>query len=315
MTGSCSSPTRDASTGPRRTSCPTPGATPAASTSRTCSAFQPDETIAQVLDLRDYNVAPYLVLATRQGLVKKTRLTEYDSPRTGGVIAINLREDDELISAQLVGDDDDLIMVSRKGQSVRFHAKNESLRPMGRATSGVIGMRFRAGDELLAMDAVRAGADLVTFTDGGFWKRTSLDEWTPKGRGGLGVVAMKLPEHRGVLVGALVVVEGDEVLAMTAGGGVIRTTVTETELQRRGRDTMGVRLDRAQGRRRGRRRRTQRGGRSGGRRDQRMPTRRRCQRSTTDGDVGDAGPVVPAGNTDPDGDDAPDGGNDEGTER
>ena len=205
-------------------------------------AFQPDETIAQVLDLRDYGVAPYLVLATRQGLVKKTRLTEYDSPRTGGVIAINLREDDELISAQLVGDDDDLIMVSRKGQSVRFHAKNESLRPMGRATSGVIGMRFRAGDELLAMDAVRPGADLVTFTDGGFWKRTSLDEWTPKGRGGIGVVAMKLPEHRGVLVGALVVVEGDEVLAMTAGGGVIRTTVTETELQRRGRDTMGVRL-------------------------------------------------------------------------
>ena len=113
---------------------------------------------------------------------------------------------------------------------------------MGRATSGVIGMRFRAGDELLAMDAVRPGADLVTFTDGGFWKRTSLDEWTPKGRGGIGVVAMKLPEHRGVLVGALVVVEGDEVLAMTAGGGVIRTTVTETELQRRGRDTMGVRL-------------------------------------------------------------------------
>ena len=120
-------------------------------------AFQPDETIAQVLDLRDYDVAPYLVLATRHGLVKKTRLTEYDSPRTGGVIAINLRDDDELIAAQLVGDDDDLIMVSRKGQSVRFHADDESLRPMGRATRGVIGMRFRGGDELLAMDVVRAG--------------------------------------------------------------------------------------------------------------------------------------------------------------
>jgi DNA gyrase subunit A len=103
-------------------------------------------------------------------------------------------------------------------------------------------MRFRAEDELLAMNVVRPGADLVTFTDGGFWKRTSLDEWTPKGRGGLGVVAMKLPEHRGVLVGALVVDEGDEVLAMTAAGGVIRTRVTESELQRRGRDTMGVRL-------------------------------------------------------------------------
>jgi DNA gyrase subunit A len=205
-------------------------------------AFQPDETIAQVLDLRDYSVAPYLVLATRQGLAKKTRLTEYDSNRSGGIVAINLREDDELISAQLVADTDDVIVVSRKGQSVRFHASDESLRPMGRATSGVIGMRFRSGDELLAMNVVRPGADLVTFTDGGFWKRTSLDEWTPKGRGGLGVVAMKLPEHRGSLVGALVVDEGDEVLAMTAAGGVIRTRVTETELQRRGRDTMGVRL-------------------------------------------------------------------------
>ena len=246
--------------------------------------------------------------------MKKTRLTEYDSPRTGGVIAINLREDDELISAQLVGDDDDLIMVSRKGQSVRFHAKNESLRPMGRATSGVIGMRFRAGDELLAMDAVRAGADLVTFTDGGFWKRTSLDEWTPKGRGGIGVVAMKLPEHRGVLVGALVVVDGDEVLAMTAGGGVIRTTVTETELQRRGRDTMGVRLialkegDAVVG--------VARNAEAEAEVDETEDADApEVSGSTTDGDVGDAGPVVPAGNTDPDGDDAPDGGNDEGTER
>jgi DNA gyrase subunit A len=205
-------------------------------------AFQPDETIAQVLDLRDYSAAPYLVLATRQGLAKKTRLTEYDSNRSGGIVAINLREDDELISAQLVADTDDVIVVSRKGQSVRFHASDDSLRPMGRATSGVIGMRFRSGDELLALNVVRPGADLVTFTDGGFWKRTSLEEWTPKGRGGLGVVAMKLPEHRGSLVGALVVDEGDEVLAMTAAGGVIRTRVTEQELQRRGRDTMGVRL-------------------------------------------------------------------------
>ncbi|HTY72730.1 MAG TPA: DNA gyrase subunit A [Actinomycetes bacterium] len=205
-------------------------------------AFQPEETIAQVLDLRDYTVAPYLVLATRQGLVKKSRLAEYDSNRTGGIVAINLRDDDELISARLVGEQDDLIMVSRKGQSVRFPATERSLRAMGRATSGVIGMRFRAGDELLGMEVVRAGADLVTFTDGGFWKRTSLEEWTPKGRGGIGVVAMKLPEHRGSLVGALVVDEGDEVLAMTAGGGVIRTRVTEQELQRRGRDTMGVRL-------------------------------------------------------------------------
>src|SRR3954454_15225795 len=280
-------------------------------------AFQPDETIAQVLDLRDYNVAPYLVLATRQGLVKKTRLTEYDSPRTGGVIAINLREDDELISAQLVGDDDDLIMVSRKGQSVRFHAKNESLRPMGRPTSGVIGMRFRAGDELLAMDAVRPGADLVTFTDGGFWKRTSLDEWAPKGRGGIGVVAMNLPEHRGVLVGALVVVEGDEVLAMTAAGGVIRTTVTETELQRRGRGTMGVRLIALKGGDAvvGVARNAEAEAEVDDADESDESDAPEASAPTTDGEVGDAGPVFLAGNTQPDGEDEPDGGNDEGTER
>ena len=121
-------------------------------------AFQPDETIAQVLDLRDYTVAPYLVLATRLGLVKKTRLGDYDSPRTGGLIAVNLRDDDELIAARLVSETDDLILVSRKGQSVRFHGTDEQLRPMGRATSGVIGMRFRDDDELLAMDVVRDGS-------------------------------------------------------------------------------------------------------------------------------------------------------------
>ena len=205
-------------------------------------AFQPEEQIAQVLDLRDYAVAPYLVLATRLGLVKKTRLGDYDSPRSGGLIAVNLRDDDELIAARLVSETDDLILVSRKGQSVRFHATDEQLRPMGRATSGVIGMRFRDGDELLALDVVREGADLVTFTDGGFWKRTDLAEWTAKGRGGLGMIAMKLPEHRGSLVGAMVVDEGDQVLAITESGGVIRTRVSEEALQRRARDTMGVRL-------------------------------------------------------------------------
>ena len=205
-------------------------------------AFQPEEQIAQVLDLRDYAVAPYLVLATRLGLVKKTRLGDYDSPRSGGLIAVNLRDDDELIAARLVSETDDLILVSRKGQSVRFHATDEQLRPMGRATSGVIGMRFRDDDELLALDVVREGADLVTFTDGGFWKRTDLAEWTAKGRGGLGMIAMKLPEHRGSLVGAMVVDEGDQVLAITESGGVIRTRVSEEALQRRARDTMGVRL-------------------------------------------------------------------------
>ncbi len=206
-------------------------------------AFQPDERIAQVLDLRNYEVAPYLVLATKHGLVKKTRLTDYDSPRSGGVIAVNLREGDELIAARLTGEADDLLMVSRKGQSVRFTADEDSLRPMGRATSGVIGMRFRAGDELLAMDVVRdATQGLITVTDGGYAKRTRLDAWTPKGRGGLGVIAMRIVEDRGSLVGALVVSEGDEVMAITAGGGVIRTPISEDALRLTSRDTMGVRL-------------------------------------------------------------------------
>jgi DNA gyrase subunit A len=205
-------------------------------------AFQPDERIAQVLDLRDYEVSPYLVLATKRGLVKKTRLTEYDSNRAGGVIAINLREDDELISAQLVSESDDLLLVSRKAQSVRFTAHDASLRAMGRATSGVIGMRFKGDDELLAMDVVREGAGLLTVTEGGFAKRTLLKKWTAKGRGTMGVVAMRIVDHRGSLVGAVVVEEGDEVLAIASNGVVIRTRLTEEQLRYTGRDTMGVHL-------------------------------------------------------------------------
>ncbi|MET0740833.1 MAG: DNA gyrase subunit A [Candidatus Nanopelagicales bacterium] len=205
-------------------------------------AFQPDERIAQVLDLRDYEVAPYLVLATRRGLVKKTRLGEYDSPRTGGVIAINLRDDDELIAARLIGDGDDLLLVSRKAQSVRFTAGSSTLRPMGRATSGVTGMRFKGDDELLAMDVVEPGAALMTVTDGGYAKRTPLAAWAPKGRGTMGVIAMRIVEERGSLVGALVVHEGDEVLAIASSGVVIRTRVSEEEMRLTGRDTMGVRL-------------------------------------------------------------------------
>ncbi len=203
-------------------------------------AFQPDEHIAQVLDLRDYEVAPYLVLATRQGLVKKTRLAEFDSNRAGGLIAINLREDDEVISALLVGPEDDLLVVSRRGSSARFSASDESLRPMGRATSGVIGMRFRDGDELLSCDAVREGATLLTATDAGYAKRTLLTRWERKNRGIYGVTAHRITEARGSLVGAVVVEEGDEVLAITRNGGVIRTAVTH--IRESGRDTMGVRL-------------------------------------------------------------------------
>ena len=203
-------------------------------------AFQPEEQIAQVLDVRDYAAAPYLVLATRDGMVKKTRLDEFDSNRSGGVIAINLRDDDELISAQLVDEGADLLLVSAKGMSARFTADDDTLRPMGRATSGVIGMRFRAGDHLLAMDTIREGAFVVTVTDGGYAKRTPVDDWNAKGRGIYGVRAMKLVEERGSLVGAMVALEDDEVYAIASDGVVIRTRVAE--IRATGRDTMGVSL-------------------------------------------------------------------------
>jgi DNA gyrase subunit A len=203
-------------------------------------AFQPDETIAQVLALRDYEVAPYLVLATRGGLVKKTALGEFDSNRSGGVIAINLREDDAVIAARLVSAADDLLLISRKGQSIRFHADDDALRPMGRATSGVIGMRFRQGDELLAMMVARPDSFVFTATDGGFAKRTPIEEYPVQGRGGQGVLTAKLTDDRGGLVGALIVDPGDEVFAITSGGGVIRTR--SDEVRPTSRATMGVRL-------------------------------------------------------------------------
>jgi DNA gyrase subunit A len=203
-------------------------------------AFQPDETIAQVLAIPDYLAADYLVLATRRGLVKKTRLTEYESNRQGGIIAINLSDDDELISARLVSEMDDLLMVSRKGMSARFTADDETLRPMGRATSGVIGMRFRGHDDLLAMDVVRPDTFVVTVTDGGFAKRTPVGDWATKGRGILGVRAMKLVEERGSLVGAMVCDENDQLFAIASNGVVIRTRVGE--IRPSGRDTMGVTL-------------------------------------------------------------------------
>ncbi|MEV8393291.1 MULTISPECIES: DNA gyrase subunit A [unclassified Streptomyces] len=208
-------------------------------------AFQPDEQIAEILAIRDYEAAPYLVLATKAGLVKKTSLKDYDSPRSGGVIAINLREtddgaDDELIGAELVSAEDDLLLISRKAQSIRFTATDDALRPMGRATSGVKGMSFREGDELLSMNVVRPGTFVFTATDGGYAKRTAVDEYRVQGRGGLGIKAAKIVEDRGSLVGALVVEETDEILAITLGGGVIRTRVNE--VRETGRDTMGVQL-------------------------------------------------------------------------
>nr|WP_129790033.1 DNA gyrase subunit A [Promicromonospora panici] len=206
-------------------------------------AFQPGEKIAQVLDIPDYEAAEYLVLATRRGLVKKTRLSEYNSPRTGGLIAINLREDadgaaDELVSARLVNADDDLILVSRKGQSIRFHADDESIRPLGRATSGVTGMKFREEDELLSAAVVIDGADLFVVTEGGFAKRTRISEYRIQGRGGLGIKVANLVEARGDLVGALVTHSDDEVLVIMERGKIVRSAVAEVNLT--GRNTQGV---------------------------------------------------------------------------
>ena len=201
--------------------------------------FQPDESIAQVLTLRDYGQAPYLVLATKNGKVKKTKLEEYDSNRSRGLIAINLQEDDEVIGAELVSPTDDLLLVSRKGMSVRFTADDAQLRPMGRSTAGVTGMKFRAGDALLSMSVVTEGAFVFTVTDGGFAKRTPVEQYRVQNRSGLGIKAMKLVDARGALAGALVVDATDEVLAVTSNGGVIRSRVDEVNPTSR--DTMGVR--------------------------------------------------------------------------
>ncbi len=206
-------------------------------------AFKPDEQIASVLSIKDYHTAPYLVLATKTGLVKKSPLTEYDSPRTGGLIAISLRDGDEVVGATLATDKDELLLVSRKGMSLRFLANNESIRSMGRSATGVIGMKFRAGDELLAMARV-GGSDknlfVFTATDGGFGKKSPLDEYRIQNRGGIGIKAAKINEERGGLVGALVISNKDEILAITSNGSVMRTDASE--IRQTGRDSMGVRL-------------------------------------------------------------------------
>ena len=208
-------------------------------------AFKPDEQIAQVLSFKDYNAAPFLVLATKNGLVKKTPLAEYDSPRTGGLIAISLKPGDEVVSASLVRNGDELLLVSKKAMSLRFTTDDESLRSMGRSTSGVIGMKFRAGDQLLTMSRVDAetsvGAFVFTATDGGYGKKTPIDEYRLQGRGGIGIKAAKIDEDsRGTLVSALVLVDSDEILAITSAGTVMRTPAAE--VRQTGRDSMGVRL-------------------------------------------------------------------------
>jgi DNA gyrase subunit A len=204
-------------------------------------AFGPDEHIAQVIQLAHYEVTPYLVLATRNGLVKKSKLTDFDSPRTGGIVGINLRDGDELVGAALIQQEDDLLLVSRKAQSIRFQATDEALRPMGRATSGVIGMRFVGDDELLTMIVLRDNMDILVATSRGYAKRTPVDAYPQQGRGGKGVLTAKITERRGDLVGALSVTPDDELFAITSEGGVIRTPVQPVR-QTSDRNTMGVKL-------------------------------------------------------------------------
>lgn len=201
-------------------------------------ALQPDEKIAQVLDIRDYQQAEYLVMATKSGLVKKTSLEAYDTSRSGGVIAIKLREDDEVVSAMLVNQSDDLLLVSSKGMSIRFSASDESLRPMGRDTSGNIGMNFRDGDHLLSADVITDRGFVFVVTEGGFAKRTAVEQYRLQNRGGIGIKVAKLEDRRGDIVGALIVEEDDEVLIVLSSGKVVRSAVSEVPA--RGRDTMGV---------------------------------------------------------------------------
>jgi DNA gyrase subunit A len=203
-------------------------------------AFQPGEEIAQVIEIPNYEVSPYLVLATKTGLVKKSRLADFDSNRSGGLIGINLREDDELVGAVLCAAEDDLLLFSADGQSIRFHATDETLRPMGRATSGVLGMRFNTGDELLSMGVVQPDKFVLVATDGGYAKRTPIDDYPIQGRGGKGVLTIQYDRKRGRLVGALIVDEDDELYAITSSGGVIRTSVVQ--VRKAGRQTKGVRL-------------------------------------------------------------------------
>ncbi len=203
-------------------------------------AFQPEERIAQVIQIKSYEDAPYLVLATRNGLVKKSKLTDFDSNRSGGIVAVNLRDGDELVGAVLCSAEDDLLLVSAKGQSIRFSATDEALRPMGRATSGVQGMRFNTDDQLLSLNVVQENTYLLVATAGGYAKRTAIEEYPVQGRGGKGVLTVQFDRRRGSLVGALIVDDDTELYAITSGGGVIRTAARQ--VRKAGRQTKGVRL-------------------------------------------------------------------------
>jgi len=201
-------------------------------------ALQPGEEIAQILDIANYEAAAYLVLATEAGMIKKTELPHYDTNRSGGIIAINLKEGDQLVAAMLVNEGDDILLVSRNGMSLRFSATDTALRPMGRSTAGVIGMHFRGEDQLLSASVVTDQGYVFVVTEGGFAKRTAVDQYRAQQRGGLGIKVAKLSETRGALAGGLIVEDEDEVLLVLSSGKVVRSSVNEVPAK--GRDTMGV---------------------------------------------------------------------------
>jgi DNA gyrase subunit A len=201
-------------------------------------ALQPEESIAQILDIAHYEDAQYLVLATKQGMVKKTALTQYDTNRQGGIIAINLRDGDEVVAARLLNEGDDMLLVSRAGMSLRFTATDQSLRPMGRSTGGVKGMQFRGEDHLLSASIVSDEGFVFVVTEGGYAKRTAVDQYRSQQRGGLGIKVAKLSDTRGGLAGAMIVDADDEVLVVLESGKVVRSGVAEVPAK--GRDTMGV---------------------------------------------------------------------------
>jgi DNA gyrase subunit A len=199
--------------------------------------FRQDEQVRAVIATRDFMEAEYLVLATKKGIVKKTRFSDYNTPlKADGIIAINLREDDELVGAVHSSGDDDVLMVSRKGQAIRFHER--SARPMGRATGGVQGMRLRKDDEVIALRIAENDADLLVVTENGYGKRTPIREYPVKGRGGLGVKTVQLTEAKGQLAGARVVRDGHQVMLISTQGTVIRMPVDG--IRRAGRSTQGV---------------------------------------------------------------------------
>jgi DNA gyrase subunit A len=196
-----------------------------------------DEKIAAVIPLKGYGDAKYVVFATKKGMVKKTALAEYDSPRTG-LAAINLKKKDELIAVDLTDGKDDVIMVSRAGQAVRFSEK--LARPMGRQTAGVIGMRLRPKDLVISMDLASQGEELVSITQGGYGKRTDLKEYPRKGRGILGVVTHRLTDKTGNVAGAFVGSKDQDVFVISTTGLVVR--VSAGDIRRTQRPSQGVRV-------------------------------------------------------------------------